>query len=65
MLTMFWDMKGIITINFLEKGAIVNTASYRQFLGQNSPYLFNNPYIIFLMPLSLNATGIKSMAILK
>ena len=34
MLTVFLDMKGPITIDFLEKGATVNSASYCQFLKQ-------------------------------
>ena len=31
-LTVFLDMKGPITIDFLEKGATVNSSSYNQFL---------------------------------
>ena len=34
MLTVFWDMKELITINFLEKDATVNSASYCQLLRQ-------------------------------
>ena len=41
MLTVFWDMKGPITIDFLEKGATVNNASYCQLLKQRLPYLFS------------------------
>ena len=44
MLTAFWNMKGPITINFLEKGATVNSASDSHLLMQNSPYLLNDPY---------------------
>ena len=31
MLTVFWDMKGVITIDFQEKGASVNSAFYCQY----------------------------------
>ena len=34
-----------ITVDFLEKGATVNSASYCQLLGENSPYLLNGSYI--------------------
>ena len=44
MLTVFWDMKGSITIDFLEKDA--NNASNCQLFRQNSPYLLNNPHRI-------------------
>ena len=37
-----WNMKGPITIDFLEKGATVNFASYCQLLRHNSPYLLND-----------------------
>ena len=37
-LTVFWGMKGPITIDFLEKGAVVNSASYCQLIRQNLPY---------------------------
>ena len=44
-------MKGPTTIDFLEKKkkkkAIVNCASYCQLLMLNSPYLLNNPHIVF------------------
>ena len=36
-LTVFWDMKGPITIDFLEKDATVNIVSYHQLLRKNSP----------------------------
>ena len=42
MQTVFCDMKGPMTIDFLEKGTTVNSASYCQFLKENSPYLLNN-----------------------
>ena len=42
MLTVFWNIKGIITNDFLEKGETINTVSNCQFLRQNSPYLLNN-----------------------
>ena len=38
-------MKGPITIDFFEKGASVNSASYCQLLRQNSPYLLNDLHI--------------------
>ena len=38
MLIVFWD----ITVDFLEKGATVNSASYCQLLKQISPYLLND-----------------------
>ena len=46
MRTVFWNMIGPITIDFLEKGATVNNISYCQLLRQNSPYLLNDPCII-------------------
>ena len=45
MLTEFWDMKGPITIDLLEKGAGVNNSSYCQLLRRNSPYLLTYIYI--------------------
>ena len=39
MLTVFSDMKETMTIDFLEKGTTVISASYYQLLRQNSPYL--------------------------
>ena len=39
MLPVFWDTKGSISIDFLEKGATVNSVSYYQQLRQNSSYL--------------------------
>ena len=42
-LTVFWQMKGPITIDFLEKGASINSTSYCQLL-QHSPYLLNDLY---------------------
>ena len=33
------------SLDFLEKGANVNSASYCHLLHQNSPYLFNDPHI--------------------
>ena len=41
MLTVFWDMKGPITIDILEKGAIVSSTSYYQ----NPLYLLISPYV--------------------
>ena len=41
--TVFWNMKGTITIT-----AMVNNASYCHVLEQNSPYLLNSPWKIFL-----------------
>ena len=45
MLTVVWDTKRIITIYFHNKGASVDCATYCQRIGQNSPYLFNDPSI--------------------
>ena len=42
MLTVFWNMKEPITIDFREKAATVNSTSYCQLLRQNSPYLLND-----------------------
>ena len=39
------NMKGPITIDFLEKGATVNSVSYCQHPRQNSLYLLNDPHI--------------------
>ena len=38
MLTVFWDIKELITVNFLEKGPTVNIA--------NLPYSLNGPSIM-------------------
>ena len=46
MLTVFWNIKGRITINFLEKGATVNSASCCLFYNQNSPDSLNDARII-------------------
>ena len=43
MLTVFLDMKKPITIDFIEKCAIVNSASNS--LDNISPYLLNGPYL--------------------
>ena len=42
MLIVFWDMKQLITIDFLEKSATVNCTSYYQLLRQNLPYSLND-----------------------
>ena len=42
---MFWDMKGPITIDFLEKGTTLNSSSYYQLFQQNSSYLLIDPHI--------------------
>ena len=47
MLTVFWDMKGPIKIDFLEKDTIVNSPSFCQLLRQNSPFLLNDPRMIY------------------
>ena len=47
-LTVFWNMKGPITIVFLEKAATVNSASYFQLLRQNSHHLLNDSYIYII-----------------
>ena len=44
MLTFFLDIKGHISIDFLEKGATVSSASYCQ-LRQNSPNSLNDTRI--------------------
>ena len=36
--TVFWDMKGPISIDFFEKDATTNSAFFCQLLKQNSPY---------------------------
>ena len=41
------DMKGFITIVFLEKNATVESASYNQLLRQNAPYLLNDLVFVF------------------
>ena len=41
MLTVFLDMKGSITIDFLEKGATINGTSFCQLPRQISHYLLN------------------------
>ena len=43
MQTIFWDMKRTITIDFFEKGATINSASYFQLFRNISPYLLNDP----------------------
>ena len=53
MLIVFWDLKGLITIDFLKKCTTVNSASYYQRLMQNSLYLLNDPCIICKHSLSL------------
>ena len=50
MLTVFCDIKGPIRIDFLEKGAAVNSASYCQLLWQNSSYLFNDSHLLEMQP---------------
>ena len=42
----FWDMKNHITIDFHEKDAAVNSASYGKTLWRNSPYLLNDLSIL-------------------
>ena len=44
-LTVFWDMKGPMIIDFLENGETINSGSYNQHLKQNSHYLLNDTYI--------------------
>ena len=45
-MTVFRDMKGLITIDFLKKkGATVNDASYSQLLIQNSLFLLSDPCV--------------------
>ena len=46
MLTVFWDIKGSIDIDFLENDATVNSASSsRQLLRQILFYLLKNPHV--------------------
>ena len=42
MLTVFWGIKGLITIDFFEKYTNVNNASYCQLLKQNSLFSLND-----------------------
>ena len=42
MLIVFWNMKGPIIIDFLEKASIVNRVYYYHILRQNLPYLLND-----------------------
>ena len=43
LLTVLWDMNGLITFDLFEKGATVNSASYYQLLRKKSPYLLKWP----------------------
>ena len=45
MLTAFWDMKGPIDIDFLEKRATVNGAPNHQLLKQNLSHFLHDHYI--------------------
>ena len=45
MLAVFKDMKGHISMDFLEKGTTINNASYCRNIWQNSPYFWNKPHI--------------------
>ena len=45
MLTVFWDMNGPISIDYIEKGATVNSTSYYPLFRQNSSYLLKDPCI--------------------
>ena len=47
--TIFWDMKEPITIDFLENDASINSACYCQLFWQNSPYLLNSPCISIIV----------------
>ena len=47
MLTVFCNMKGPMTIDFVEKGATLNSASHCQLFRQNSPYILNEPHTFF------------------
>ena len=47
MLSVFWDMKGTITSDFLEKCATVNSSSNCQILEQNSTYVLNKTRIFW------------------
>ena len=52
MLIVFWDMKGLINIDCLEKRASVSRVSNCSLLNQNSPYLLNKlrtEYIIIII----------------
>ena len=45
MRTVICDMKGPITIDFIQKGSIVYSFTYFQLLRQNLPYLLKDPPI--------------------
>ena len=45
MLIVFWDMKGSISIELLEKDATINIASYCKLLWQYLPHSLNEPCI--------------------
>ena len=45
MLIVLWDMKGPISVNFLDKDATVSSASYCQQIWQNSSYSEYNPHV--------------------
>ena len=45
MLSVLWDIKGPININFPEKHATANCVSSCQIFRQNSPYLLNDRHI--------------------
>ena len=55
-LTVFRDMKESITIDFLEKGATISSASYCQLLGQNSLYWMT---LIFLKNVTIKYVLLK------
>ena len=46
MLTVFWDMKTSMTIDFLEKGKTLNSVSYCQVVRKYFAYLLNDPHIL-------------------
>ena len=73
MIIVFWDMKRLIIIDFLGKGAIANNASNYKLLRQNSLYLLDDIYIYIyvylgsissLMQISLNIIDILCLHIL-
>ena len=56
MLTVFWDMKRLISIDFLEKSATVNCVFYCQLCRQNLSYLLNDA-LMYRVQLLLVAEG--------
>ena len=61
LLTVFWNMKGPVTIDFLEKGTTINSVSLKFCLPQNSPNLLNDHCIyIYIYIYNVRWKGLKS-----